>query len=136
MIEPATHESAALASPTISFYEGTNLVGTGTLTGNGTYATLALSSTSGITAGTHTYTASYTDATYGTYPFGSVTMTVNSLPTTNTLSLPTNQIPIGTYITLKSVIAVAAGTAQTRRMRFRPAPLLSTTGRPRSEPRL
>ena len=59
----------------VSFYEGSTLVGTGAITGNGTLASVTLT---GITTGTHTYTAKYPgDTVYGQLTFGSVTVTVD-----------------------------------------------------------
>ena len=53
------------------------MVGTATLGGNGTIASLTLT---GVAAGTHTYTAQYPgDSTYAAYSFGSVTVTVSPL---------------------------------------------------------
>jgi hypothetical protein len=64
------------AAPTaaVQFREGNATVGSGTLSGNGTLATLSLT---GVTTGPHTYTAYYPgDTTYAAYPFGSVTVMV------------------------------------------------------------
>ena len=71
--------TAELPHPTLSiaFFEGTKSVGTATLSGNGTLATLTLSN---LTPGTHTFTAAYPKDTHypnpGPLNFGSVTVTV------------------------------------------------------------
>lgn len=86
--------STGTAAPTaaVQFYEGTTMVGTGTLGGNGTIASLTLT---GITAGTHTYTAQYPgDSTYAAYPFGSVTVTVQPFSTATTTSLSAAPSPV------------------------------------------
>ena len=58
----------------VLFYEGSDLIGRGSLSANGTLATFAVT---GISAGTHTYTARYpADQYYDTLNFGSVTVAV------------------------------------------------------------
>jgi len=57
----------------ISILEGTNVVGTGTISGRLTYISVP-----NVTAGTHTYTASYSgDSNYAAMSFGSYTVTAN-----------------------------------------------------------
>ena len=68
---PAT----AAATPTagVQFLDGTTVVGTGTLSANGTLASVMLTNP---TAGTHAYTANYVgDSTYAATPFGAATYT-------------------------------------------------------------
>lgn len=99
MLQPAMSQvtylnSTGTAAPTASvqFYEGTNMVGTATLGGNGTIASLTLT---GVASGTHTYTAQYPgDSTYTSYPFGSVTVTVSPFSTSSTTSLSASPSPV------------------------------------------
>jgi Glycosyl hydrolases family 28/Bacterial Ig-like domain (group 3) len=86
--------STGTAAPTapVQFYEGTNMVGTATLGGNGTIASLTLT---GVASGTHAYTAQYPgDSTYAAYPFGSVTVTVSPFSTSSTTSLSASPSPV------------------------------------------
>jgi len=59
---------------TVQILEGTNVVGTGTLSGRLAYITL-----NSLTYGSHTYTANYLGDTHYTkaFPFGTFTLTVN-----------------------------------------------------------
>ena len=66
----------SIGSPALTnevlFYEGSDLIGTGRLSANGTLATFLVND---ISAGTHTYTARYpADQYYDTLDFGSVTV--------------------------------------------------------------
>ncbi|MDE1161904.1 MAG: glycosyl hydrolase family 28 protein [Acidobacteriaceae bacterium] len=73
MLQPAVANSAAPTSG-INILEGSTIVGTANLGGNGTIASLTLS---GVSAGSHTYTAQYPgDSNYAAITFGSVTVTV------------------------------------------------------------
>ena len=99
MLQPAMSQvtytnSTGTAAPTapVQFYEGTNMVGTATLGGNGTIASLTLT---GVASGTHTYTAQYPgDSTYAAYSFGSVTVTVSPFSTSSTTSLVASPSPV------------------------------------------
>jgi polygalacturonase len=65
--------SPALANQVL-FYEGSELIGTGSLSANGTLATFTVNN---ISEGTHTYSAQYpADQYYDTLDFGSVTVVV------------------------------------------------------------
>ncbi len=102
--------TAALTAP-VQFLEGTNVVGTASLGGNGTLASVTLT---GLTAGTHTYTAYYAgDANY-TVPltFGSVTVTVAQASATATaLTATPATVPYGTATALAATVtSTAAGT--------------------------
>ena len=69
----SSYTGVPVPSASIQFLDGTNVVGTGTLTANGTFASLTLTNP---TAGTHTYTANYIgDTTYAATPFGTTTYT-------------------------------------------------------------
>jgi hypothetical protein len=73
VVEPTAAEYAAPASA-IEFYEGANSVGSAQLGGNGTLAQVTLS---GISRGTHIFSARYPgDAHHAALAFGSVTVTV------------------------------------------------------------
>jgi polygalacturonase len=61
----------------IQFYDGSTLVGTGTLAQNGTFVTAPVISNPSV--GTHTYTAKFQgDSNYSAFTFGSLTVTVNA----------------------------------------------------------
>ena len=120
MVEPAMSQTsftgtagswtgAAALSQAVNFYEGTNLVGTGALSANGTLASLTLS---GLTSGTHTYTAQYPgDTNYSALAFGSVTVTVTGASTasTTTLTAPANGA-YGTTVSLSATVTGSGGT--------------------------
>jgi Glycosyl hydrolases family 28/Bacterial Ig-like domain (group 3) len=99
MLQPAMSQvtymnSTGTAAPTaaVQFMEGTNVVGTAALGGNGTIASLTLT---GVAAGTHTYTAQYPgDSNYAAYPFGSVTVTVSPFSTASTTALMASPSPV------------------------------------------
>lgn len=120
MLEPAmsqttyagtsgTWTGAAAPTAAVNFYEGTKIVGTGTLGQNGTIATATITTP---TAGTHTYTAAYAgDANYAALAFGSVTLTVNG-PTV--ASIATMQQPAGVvYGNPASLTATVTGAGGT-----------------------
>ena len=120
MVEPAMSQVTyngtggnwtGVAAPTaqVSFYEGTTLKGSASLGANGTIAPLTLT---GLTPGTHTYTATYPgDANYAALTFGSVVVTVTTatVTTTTTLTAPATSV-YGTATTLSAVVAGAGGT--------------------------
>lgn len=120
MVEPAMSQTSysgtagswtgvAAPSAAVNFYEGTTLLGTGTIGGNGTLASLTLSN---LTVGTHTYTAQYPgDSNYSAFTFGSVTVTVTSATTATmtTLTAPSTG-NFATAITLSAAVAGAGGT--------------------------
>ena len=120
MVEPAmspasfsgtvgSYTGAAAPTQPVTFYEGTHIVGTGTLGANGTLASVTVS---GISAGTHTYTAQYPgDTNYPAITFGSVTVTASGLgATTTTLSAPST----GTFGASTALSAtVSSGTSGT-----------------------
>ena len=75
----------ALTQP-VEFYEGSTLVGTASLSANGTLASLTLTN---LTNGSHTYTAVYpADSYYASYSFGSVIVQVPNTTPKTTLSTP------------------------------------------------
>jgi polygalacturonase len=75
VVEATAAEYLAPTSP-ITFYEGANALGAATLGANGTLASLTLS---GVSAGSHRYTAQYpADSNHSALAFGSVTVTVHA----------------------------------------------------------
>jgi polygalacturonase len=118
MLQPAMSQvtymnstgTAALTAP-VQFFEGTNMVGTATLGGNGTIASLTLT---GVAAGAHTYTAQYPgDSTYAAYSFGSVTVTVMPFlaPSTTTLAVVPSPVQAGSNTVLTATVAGTFSTA-------------------------
>jgi polygalacturonase len=92
----------------VQFMEGTTVVGSGILGGNGTIASATLT---GVLPGTHTYTALYQgDSTY-TNPlnFGSVTVTVVGVPSQTALKVTGTLV----YGSPTSLTATVTGTATT-----------------------
>jgi polygalacturonase len=112
MLQPAMSQvtysnSTGTAAPTatVQFYEGTTMVGTATLGGNGTIASLTLT---GVTNGPHTYTAMYPgDSTYAAYSFGNVTVTVTPTvaPSTTTLTASPSTLAAGSSTLLTATVA-------------------------------
>jgi len=103
------YTGAAALTQSVNFLEGTTNVGTAALSANGTLAPLTLT---GLTVGTHTYTAQYPgDTNYSALAFGSVTVTVTgaTVSTTTTLTAPT----AGTYGGMTTLSATVAGTGGT-----------------------
>jgi len=86
-----TYPQQNMPTGTIQLLEGTTVVGTGTITAG---SRVTYISVTGITAGTHTYTAKYLgDGNYAALSFGSFTVTANNpAPTANpqTVSVPFN----------------------------------------------
>ena len=109
---------AASTTPTspIQFYEGTNQVGTATLGGNGTLATLTLSN---LTSGAHTYTARYpADSAYAVVNFGSVTVNVNTTATTTALTATPTSAVYGNNVVLVATVATTGTTTPTGTVNF------------------
>ncbi len=81
-----TYTGTPAPTAAVQFLEGTTVVGTGTLGGNGTIASVTLA---GVLPGVHTYTAQYPGDTTYTNPltFGSVTVTVVGVPTTTAVAV-------------------------------------------------
>ena len=107
----AVLEITEAASPTptspIQFYEGATQVGTATLSGNGTVASLTLSN---VASGAHTYVARYpADANYTQVIFGSVTVNVNTIATTTTLATSAANAVYGNSVTLTATVAQGTG---------------------------
>jgi polygalacturonase len=103
--------AAALTQP-VNFYEGTTLVGTGTLGANATNNSLATLTLTGVTAGTHTYTAQYPgDSNYNALTFGSVTVTVaGATATSTTTAAVSGTLVYGATQTLTATVTGASGT--------------------------
>jgi Glycosyl hydrolases family 28/Bacterial Ig-like domain (group 3) len=96
VLQPASAEYPSLTNP-ITFYDGNTAVGTASLGGNGTLATLSLS---GVSGGTHTYTAVYPgDSSYAAFSFGSVSVVTpgsSGAPPSNPTPPPTPPNPTST----------------------------------------
>jgi len=85
---------------TIQLLEGTNVVGTGTITGRLTYIAVP-----NITAGTHVYTAKYSgDSNFAALSFGSFTLVA-----TNPAPVANNQSVNVSYNTAKAITLTATG---------------------------
>ena len=85
------------ATGTITFSEGANVLGTGTLT-NGA---VVFTTTAFVTAGPHTVTAVYSgDANYATATSAAVTVTVGGSTSTLTLAVSSTSVQVGTSVTL------------------------------------
>jgi polygalacturonase len=126
MLQPAMSQvtymnSTGTATPTavVQFYEGTNMVGTAPLSGNGTLASLTLT---GVTSGTHTYTARYPgDSTYAAYPFGSVTATVMPFLAASSTALTALPSPVqagSTTVLTATVTGTQSAAAPTGNVNF------------------
>jgi polygalacturonase len=102
------------AAPTtvVQFFEGTTKVGSAPLTANGTLAALTLT---GITTGTHTYTAYYPgDTNYSAYSFGGVSVTVvaTAAPSSTVLTVVPSTFQAGSTTLLTATVtgtSLAAG---------------------------
>ena len=103
-----TYTGTPAPATAVQFMEGSTVVGTGTLSGNGTIATATLA---GVLPGTHTYTAAYPGDTTYTNPlaFGSVTVTVVGVPSTTTVATSGSLV----YGAANSVTAVVSGASGT-----------------------
>jgi hypothetical protein len=93
----------------VQFMEGSTVVGTGTLGGNGTIASVTLN---GVLPGTHTYTAHYPGDTTYTNPltFGSVSVTVVGMPTTTAVAATGTLVYGGTTTITATVTSTGGGT--------------------------
>ena len=111
-----TYTGTPAPTAAVQFLEGTTVVGTGTLGGNGTIASVTLP---GVRPGTHTYTAQYPgDATY-TNPlaFGSVTVTVVGVPTT-TAVVASGSLVYGASTTVQATVTPTGGGTPTGTVQF------------------
>ena len=91
---------------TVTFKEGSTVLGTGTISGG-----LATFITSGLTAGSHTITAEYAgDANYAGSTSGAVAQTVNQASSSTTLSSTANPSTYGTSVTFTATVTGSAGT--------------------------
>ena len=115
VVEIVESASTTPTSP-IQFYEGLNQVGTATLGGNGTLATLTLSN---LTSGAHTYTARYpADSAYAAVNFGSVTVNVNTTATTTTMTATPTAAIYGNNVALVATVATTGSTTPTGNVNF------------------
>jgi autotransporter-associated beta strand protein len=101
---------------TVKFYDGMTLLGSGTLNDSG----VATYSTTSLTAGMHTITASYNgDVNFTSASSSSTTQTVSKSSTTNTLATSISEAAFGQPVTLTATVAavspgagIATGTVQ------------------------
>ena len=111
-----TYTGTAAPTAAVQFLEGTAVVGTGTLGGNGTIASVTLPE---VLPGTHTYTAMYPgDSTY-TNPltFGSVAVTVVGVPTT-TAAVVSGTLVYGGAVTIKATVTPTGTGSPTGTVQF------------------
>jgi hypothetical protein len=101
--------SPSATTGTVTFYDGTTLLGTGTISSG-----VATLSTSFSTAGTHSITAVYAgSSTYATSTSSAVSITVTSsspTATTTTLSSSTTSTTTGASVTLTAAVSPSAAT--------------------------
>ncbi len=104
-----TYTGTPAPTSPVQFLEGSTVVGTGTLGGNGTIASVTLT---GVLPGTHTYTAQYPGDTTYTNPltFGSVTVNVIGVPTTTAVVASGNLVYGGPTTITATVTPTGTGT--------------------------
>jgi hypothetical protein len=125
-----TIRSNATPAGTVTFKEGTTTLGTGTLSGSGLVATTTFT-TSGLSAGSHTITASVPDngsiLLYGSS--GTCTQTVNSALNATTTAINSSPRPSVTNqsVTFTATVTRSGGTATpSGNVLFRDGAALST----------
>jgi hypothetical protein len=111
-----TYTGTPAPTAPVQFMEGTKVVGTGTLGGNGSIATATLT---GVLPGPHTYTALYAGDTTYTNPlsFGSVTVTVVGVPTTTALTV-SGTLVYGAPTSLVATVTPSSGSNPTGTVQF------------------
>src|SRR2546422_3194741 len=102
--------NSATATGTVTFYNGTQILGTGTLSGG-----TATYSTSAFAPGSYSITASYSgDTNYLPSTSGAITQTVNAPSTATTTTVPSSLHPsvtrLNSTFTSTSNSATATGT--------------------------
>ena len=111
--QPVTF-TATLSSPaatptgTVNFLDGSTVLGTGTVATVGGQQ-VATFTTSALTIGTHTITASYPGAGAAPAGFGVLTQTVTPVPTTAALTAAPATSFLGRPVTLTATVGVPAG---------------------------
>ena len=128
MVQPAMSQvsyggssPAAALTKSINFLEGVTVVGTGTLSANGTLASATITP---ITSGVHTYTAQYpADTNYAAttpFNFGSVTVVVTgtTASTTTVSATPATSTYGSGNTTITATIAGIANTPPTGTVQF------------------
>lgn len=121
-LNPSTHGTAVtftavvvgsgtvVPGGTVTFFDGTTQLGTGTLTAAGTATAAATFTTSTLTAGAHTITASYGgDANDFASTSAGLTQTVNITATGTTLTAISNPAIAGTTLTLTATVTTNGG---------------------------
>jgi Glycosyl hydrolases family 28/Bacterial Ig-like domain (group 3) len=104
-----TYTGTPAPTSPVQFLEGSTVVGTGTLGGNGTIASVTLT---GVLPGTHAYTAQYPGDTTYTNPltFGSVTVNVIGVPTTTAVVAAGTSVYGGSTTIKATVTPTGTGT--------------------------
>ena len=98
--------SPALATGTITFKDGANTVGTGTLAGG-----TATFSTSALSVGSHSLTAIYSgDANYNTGTSAPLTQVVNQIVSTTSIGSSSNPGTVGQPVVLSATVSPATAT--------------------------
>ena len=107
----ATVSASSTPSGNVTFYDGTTALATTGLNSSG----VATYSTSALSVGTHTVTASFAaGSTFAGSTSSAVTITVTSLPlSTSTLTASATTITVGASVTLTDTVASASGSGPT-----------------------
>src|SRR2546426_476706 len=102
--------SAAVANPTgtVTFAEGLNTLGTGTLSTDSGGVTKASFSTSTLSTGSHNLTATYGGDTNFTTSIASLTQVVNKADTTTTVVSSVNPSVSGQWVTFTATVSVTS----------------------------
>ena len=106
---------AATAGGTVTFYDGTTLLGTGTIDATGT----ATFTTNGLLAGSHALTAVYgSDPNFQGSTSATVTVPVAKATTTTGLTVSAASAPLGASITLTGTLTTQQGGTPTGSLVF------------------
>ena len=93
-------DDSPVTGETVSFYDGETLLGTDSTDSSG----VATYSTSALTVGSHTCTATYDDKTSN-----SVSVTVNKIASTLSISVSSASISYGDSVTISGTLSVGSG---------------------------
>ncbi len=106
----ATVTASSTPTGTVTFYDGTSTLGTGTLNGSG----VATYSTSGLSVGSHSITASYAaNSTFAGSTSSALAVTVTApalIATTTKLTASASSVNAGASVTLGATVTPASGT--------------------------
>lgn len=102
-----TSSGTNVPTGTVTFYDGTTVLGTGSLNGSG----VATYNAASLANGTHSLTASYGgDAVYGASVSSAVSVTVATITPTVALSSSASTVVTGTPVTLTATLTATTGT--------------------------